>query len=92
VGEFKASGLTQRAFCESRGVKFSAFRNWLYRLRRTGQVQSAQKKRGGGFIQVVAATPKSNVMCKLQLGRMELVFSALPPAAYLGELLRLMDR
>ena len=92
VGEFEASGLTQREFCERRGVKFTAFRNWVYRVRSKGQVQPEGKKRGIGFVQIVAAAPKPNVMCKLQVGRGELFFSELPPTEYLGALLRLMDR
>jgi hypothetical protein len=93
VGEFAGSGLTQREFCERRGVKFTAFRNWLYRLRGTSNRQSSRKRRAGGFVQVVPAPkPKPNVMCKLQFGRTELFFSELPPTEYLGALLRLMDR
>ena len=92
VNEFEGSGLTQREFCEKRGLKFTAFRNWLYRLRSKGEVRPGRKRRGGGFVQIVAAAPKPNVMCKLQLGRTELFFSELPPTEYLGALLRLMDR
>jgi hypothetical protein len=92
VNEFEGSGLTQREFCEKRGLKFTAFRNWVYRLRSTGQVQSGRKTRGGGFVQIVAAAPKPSAMCKLQFGRTELFFSELPPTGYLGDLLRLMDR
>lgn len=92
MSEFEGSGLTQREFCERRGVKFTAFRNWVYRLRNKGQVQPGGKKRGRGFVQIVAAAPKTNVMCKLQVGRGELFFSELPPTEYLGTLLRLMDR
>jgi len=73
-------------------VKFTAFRNWVYRVRSKGQVQPEGKKRGIGFVQIVAAAPKPNVMCKLQVGRGELFFSELPPTEYLGALLRLMDR
>ena len=92
VNEFEGSGLTQREFCEKRGLKFTVFRNWLYRLRSKGEVRTGRKRRGGGFVQIVAAAPKPNVMCKLQLGRTELFFSELPPTEYLGALLRLMDR
>lgn len=92
VGEFEASGLTQRGFCERRGVRFTAFRNWVYRLRNGGPVQPGGKKRGSGFVQIVAAAPKQYVVCKLQVGRGELLFSELLPAEYLGALLRLMDR
>ena len=92
VSEFEGSGLSQREFCEKRGLKFTAFRNWVYRLRSGGEVRPSRKRRGGGFVQIVAAAPKAGVMCKLQFGRTELFFSELPPAAYLGDLLRLMDR
>ena len=92
VGEFEGSGLTQREFCEKRGLRFTAFRNWVYRLRGERHVQSGRKRRGGGVVQIVPAAPKPNVMCKLQFGRTELFFSELPPTAYLGDLLRLMDR
>ncbi len=92
VSEFEGSGLSQREFCEKRGLKFTAFRNWVYRLRSTREVRPGRKRRGGGFVQIVAAAPKSSVMCKLQFGRTEWFFSELPPTAYLGDLLRLMDR
>ena len=92
VGEFEGTGLTQREFCESRGVKFTAFRNWLYRFGGKRRAQSGRKRRDSGFVQIVAAPPKPTVMCKLQFGRTELFFSELPPTEYLGALLRLMDR
>lgn len=91
VGEFEGSGLTQREFCERRGVRFTAFRNWLYRLDGKPHAPS-RRKRQGGFVQIVGAASPPNVMCRLRVGRAELVFSELPPAEYLGELLRLMDR
>lgn len=92
VAEFEGAGLTQRAFCESRGVKFTAFRNWLYRLCGTRRGQTVRKRRDSGFVQIVPTAPKSTVMCKLQFGRTELFFSELPPTEYVGALLRLMDR
>ena len=98
VGEFEESGLTQRQFCESRRLKFTTFRNWLYRLR--GKVYGQKSRKGasgaqggaGRFVQVVPSSPKAGVLCKLQVGRAELFFSELPPTEYLGDLLRLMDR
>jgi hypothetical protein len=92
VGEFEGSGLTQREFCERRGLKFTVFRNWLYRLRGKVYAQPGRKRRAGRFVQIVPSSPKPSVLCKLQVGRAELFFSEVPPAAYLGELLRLMDR
>ena len=89
---FGGSGQTQREYCEQRGLKFSAFRNWLYSLRREAPGRSKPGKSSGRFIQVVPSAPKPSVVCKLQVGRAEMLFSELPPAAYVGELLRLMDR
>jgi hypothetical protein len=53
VGEFEASGLTLREFCERRGVKFTSFRNWLCRLRGKICGQSDRKKRSSGFVEIV---------------------------------------
>ena len=92
VGEFEGSGLTQREFCEGRGLKFTAFRNWVYRLRGKVGAKPGRTKRVGQFVQIVPSSPKPSVLCKLQVGRAELFFSELPPAAYLVDLLRLMDR
>jgi len=93
VGEFAATGLTQREFCERRRLKFTTFRNWLYRLRGAAQPPRAVRKgKGGGFIQLVPSSARPTVLCKLSVGRAELFFSELPPTEYLGDLLRLMDR
>jgi hypothetical protein len=92
VAEFGGSGQTQREYCEQRGLKFSVFRNWLYSLRREAPGRSKPGKSSGRFVQVVPSAPKPIVVCKLQVGRAEMLFSELPPAAYVGELLRLMDR
>ena len=92
VGEFEGSGLTQREFCEKRGVKFTAFRNWVYRLHGNVGAKPGRKRVGGQFVQIVPSSARPGVLCKLQVGRAELFFSELPPATYLGDLLRLMDR
>jgi hypothetical protein len=92
VGEFEGSGLTQREFCERRGLKFTAFRNWVYRVRGKVGAKPGRKRVAGQFVQIVPSSPKPSVLCKVQVGRAEIFFSELPPAAYLGDLLRLMDR
>ena len=33
VDEFKASGLTQKAFCQKHNVKLTSLKNWLYKLK-----------------------------------------------------------
>ena len=89
VGKFEQSGLMQRVFCESEGVRESSFRYWLYRLRQQGMEKS---KSQGRFVQVVPSTGSGATTCKLRLGSAELTFSELPPIQYIGSLLRLMDR
>ena len=92
VAAYASSGLTQRAYCERNGLKFTAFRNWVYRLRSNGDAQSGRKRAKGQFVQLVPALPKAGVLCKVQVGKAELFFSELPPVGYLSEMLRLMDR
>jgi hypothetical protein len=64
----------QRQFCESRGLKFTTFRNWLYRLRGKvyGKGFSGTQGGAGRFVQVVPSSPNPGVFCKLQVGRAEL--------------------
>ena len=92
VGKFESSGLTQRDYCEQNGLPINAFRNWLYQVRGKAYAQPNRKSARDRFIQVVPAAPKPLVLCKLRVGSAELVFSELPPTAYLSDLLRLMDR
>ena len=89
VGKFEQSGLSQREFSESQGVRESALRYWLYLLRKEGR---RRPKPTGRFVQVTPATPGIGTTCKLRLGNAEVTFSELPTAGYVGELLRLMDR
>lgn len=92
VAEYAGSGLTQRAFCERNGLKFTAFRNWVYRLGGASNARPKRRRSKGQFVQLVPAAPKAGVLCKVQVGRAEAFFSELPPAGYLSDLLRLMDR
>lgn len=92
VGEYEGSGLTQQEFCVQRGLRFTTFRNWLYRLRNGDGSRRTAKTGTGRFVQLVPTTPRSGLMCKVQYGRTEVLFSDLPPTEYLGSLLRLMDR
>jgi len=89
VGEFESAGLSQSAFCERHEVRESAFRYWLYLLRNEGR---GKPKSTGRFVQVVPSKATNGSACRLQLGSVELTFSELPPAGYVGDLLRLMDR
>jgi hypothetical protein len=93
VEEYEESGLTQREFCERRGIRFTTFRNWLYRLRdQRDRRRAAAKSMAGQFVRLVPTAPKPGVLCKVHYGRAEVLFSDLPPTEYLSGLLRLMDR
>ena len=92
VERFEGSGVTQRDYCESNGLPYNVFRNWLYQIRGKAYAQPKRKNATGRFIQVVPSAAKPIVLCKLRVGSAELIFSELPPAGYLGDLLRLMDR
>ena len=92
IGAFDQSGQNQREYCESHGIRHTAFRNWLYRLRHEGGDQSRHRRGKGQFLQVVPTTPKPGLFCKIRVGAAEVFFSELPSASYLGELLRTMDR
>ncbi len=92
VREYEGSGLTQREFCEGRGLRFTTFRNWLYRLGQRRGCRRTAKGGAGQFVQLVAAAPRTGMLCKVHYGRVEVLFSDLPPTEYLGNLLRLMDR
>ncbi len=48
ITEQSESGLSQRAFCDSRGLAYSSFCNWRRRL----GAHSSEPDSGGGFIEV----------------------------------------
>lgn len=35
ISDYKTSGLTQREFCQQRGVAYSSFTNWLIKLKKS---------------------------------------------------------
>lgn len=74
------------------GLGLSAFQHWLYRLRR--EQGAAAKPAAAHFVPVVVSAKATDgaTACKLRLGGAEVSFAALPPATYVAELLRLMDR
>lgn len=51
LAAFRESGMTQKAFAESRGLNTATFRSWLYADR------EAEPGRDGGFIEVAASPP-----------------------------------
>jgi hypothetical protein len=91
VAQFERSGQGQVEFCEQRQLGLSALRHWLYRLRREAREAAAT---GARFVPVVAkaAAPEGAGACRLRVVGAEVSFAELPPASYVAELLRLMDR
>jgi hypothetical protein len=91
VAQFERGDERQADFCHQRGLGLSAFQHWLYRLRRE---QGVAPRSAARFVPVVVSAKATDeaVACKLRLGGTEVSFAALPPATYVAELLRLMDR
>lgn len=91
MAQFERSGERQAVFCARRSVGLSSLRHWLYRLRREGRKAGKPAER---FVPVVvsAAPRDGTAVCRLRMAGAELSFSELPPAGYVVELLRLMDR
>ncbi len=89
VAEFESSSLKQHDFCRRRGVELGTFRHWLYRLRHEGKKARPEKAR---FVPLVSAATASATSCRLRVGQVELAFGSLPPAGYVAEVIRLMDR
>jgi hypothetical protein len=92
VAQFERGDERQVDFCHRRGLGLSAFQHWLYRLRR--EQGAAPKPAAARFVPVVVTAKGTDVpiACKLRLGGAEVSFAVLPPATYVAELLRLMDR
>ena len=89
--QFERSGERQADFCAQRGLALSSLHHWLYRLRRE---RREAEKPAARFVPLVVSppTPTAATACKLRLADAEVSFAELPPASYVAELLRLMDR
>jgi hypothetical protein len=88
VAEFESGSQKQQQFCEQRGLEVGTFRQWLYRLR------NEAKGKGAGPSRFVTVRPTMALSgaCQLRVGAVTLGFMELPPAKYVAELARLMDR
>jgi hypothetical protein len=94
VAQFERGDEGQTEFCERRQLGLSSLQHWLYRLRREAR---EAKETGARFVPVVAkpaaaSSSDGTAACKLRLVGAEVSFAELPPASYVAELLRLMDR
>lgn len=92
MAQFERSGEGQAEFCAQRELGLSSLRHWLYRLRREEHETEKPEARFVPVVVSAATPPDGTAVCKLRLVGAELSFSELPPASYVAELLRLMDR
>lgn len=92
VAQFERSGERQADFCAQRGLGLSSLQHWLYRLRRERREGDRPPARFVPLVVSPSAPPPGATACKLRLGSAEVSFAELPPASYVAELLRLMDR
>jgi hypothetical protein len=92
VAQFERSGERQADFCARRDLGLSSLHHWLYRIRRE---RRESEKPAARFVPLVVSPPTpptATTACKLRVGGSEVSFAELPPASYVAELLRLMDR
>ena len=54
VADWQASGLTQKAYCEEQGLRYTAFGYWVRKLRR--EAEPSPGKKPTCFVPVVPAT------------------------------------
>ena len=92
MAQFERSGERQAEFCARRSVGLGSLRHWLYRLRREGRKAEKPAERFVPVVVSAAAPTDATAVCRLRMAGAELSFSELPPAGYVVELLRLMDR
>jgi hypothetical protein len=88
TASFERSGKSQAAFCENRELELGTFRHWLYRLRH----EQREAPKSEHFVPLVARSGTNSVALRFRSGASEADFAELPPASYVAELLRLMDR
>ena len=78
-----ASGLTARQFAVLAGVNRHTLNWWRWTFRRG---ERAEVPGGGGFVEVVEAVGGARARVVLRVGGAALEFEALPPAAWVAEL------
>jgi|GEM_PF-4059370 len=81
VAELEHSGLRVAVFARSRGLNAASLYAWRRRLRVTD-------KQPGRFLEVSTTTaPATSTAVRISLGALVLELDALPPAAWVAELL-----
>ena len=58
VDAFKASGLSQTAFCKTQNISFKSFNNWV-RLNSQGRLKNGSRSSDSGAHHLKSAPPKS---------------------------------
>ena len=93
IRQFEASGLTQGAFADERGIPVTTLRSWIYRLRREG---GAEESAPILPVRVVASTPPpagqldEKAVVEIEVGDgVRLRFAATSPA-FIAELVSLL--
>jgi transposase-like protein len=83
----QSSGITQKAFAQSHGVRTDTFRSWLYQLRR--EAAAADSQSTPCFVEVdTSRVHSSSQSVTLELGDVRVHLDALPEPGWLAELAR----
>lgn len=81
------SGLSQRAYCEERGVSLSSFARWRKRLEREGShAELAVVEEPVRFVEVELPVQAEKPLVRVSLGAVTVDFETLPPPAWVAEL------
>jgi hypothetical protein len=72
ISDFESSGLSQKEFCESKGVKYSTFRYHLSKKRRAdGRPTEPSCRESGGFVPLRVERPGGSRTVIVIHGRIE---------------------
>ena len=81
------SGLSQRAFCEARGVSLSSFARWRKRLQVEDEPRElAVVEEPVRFVEVELPVQPAKPLVRVSLGAVTVDFETLPPPAWVAEL------
>ena len=80
------SGLSQRAFCEARGVSLSSFARWKKRLASEESRELAVVDAPVRFVELEVPIEPPRPLVRVSLGALTIDFEMLPPPAWVAEL------
>ena len=89
IAEWQASGLDERAYCESIGVKLDTFRYHRYRANKS----AASSKESAGFraVKLAPEVRHSTTSIVLHAGRCRMELPAILPMATIAELVKALN-